>query len=100
MVLGILCSPHLAVAHCFGMFHWCSNHASLLQIGQLVPELKHLCVLSVRSTVGWEHLCVYREREMINCLEFQCDKTDPFIDGYSNLCRSSKWQELDTKVTH
>ena len=27
MVLGILCSPHLAVAHCVGMFYWYSNHA-------------------------------------------------------------------------
>ena len=29
MVLGVLCGPHLAVARCFGMFYWHSNHASL-----------------------------------------------------------------------
>jgi len=72
----------------------------LLQIGQLVPKLKHLCVLSVRSTVGLEHLCVYRERELSNCLELQGDRTDRFIDGYSNLCSNSKWQELYITVTH
>jgi len=53
-VLGMLCGPHLAVAHCFGMFYWHSNHASLSADWLTSSKIEaSLCVAcQVHSRVG------------------------------------------------
>jgi hypothetical protein len=100
MELGILCSPHLAVAHCFGLFYWHSSQASLSANWSASSKIEApLCVLcQVHGRMG-TFVCL-QGRELSNCLEFQGDKTGPFIDSYANMCSNSKWRELCAKVTH